>query len=102
MYRIFVGRHVTIPKKYKENFDVSSEGPLFRVLNEDERPSLKTLKFSYSYPYNLVKILLKKKEKKFKKRKKKKKKGSCIPTNESLFKLLALLTLAQIAVQDYV
>ena len=70
LYRIFVGRHVTIPKKYKENFDVSSEGPLFRVLNEDERPSLKTLKFSYSYPYNLVKILLKKKEKKIKKRKK--------------------------------
>ena len=56
-------------EKYKQNFDVSCEGP-------DEGPSLKTSKFSLYFS------------------------GSCIPTNESLFILLALLTLAQ-TVQYY-
>jgi hypothetical protein len=57
----FVG--MQLPKKYKENFDISSEGPLFgvsRLLTPDEGPSLETSKFSFYYS------------------------DSCIPTNESL------------------
>jgi hypothetical protein len=66
-----------LPEKYKENFDVSSEGPTSGVwpVTPDQGPSLETSKFSLYFS------------------------GSCIPTNESLFILLPLPTLAQ-TVQD--
>ena len=65
-----------LPEKYKENFDVSSEGPSSEVTSQedhwlvtpDKGPSLKTSKFSAIYFS-----------------------GSCIPTNESLFKILIKL-----------
>jgi hypothetical protein len=71
------------PEKYKENFDVSSEDPSCGITSEvssltpDEMPSLETAKFSLIYFS-----------------------GSCIPTNESLFTLLALPTLVH-TVQGY-
>ena len=52
-----------LPEKYKENFDVSSDGPSSRVTEYQEGPSLKASKFSLYFS------------------------GSCIPTNESLFLL---------------
>jgi hypothetical protein len=58
-----------IPEKYKENFDVSSEGPSSGITNQG--PSLETSKFSLYFS------------------------GSCIPTNEILFILLTRPTLAQ-------
>ena len=65
-----------LPEKYKENFDVSSEGPTSAgVTDEHEGPSLETSKFSLYFS------------------------GSCILTDESLFILLAQYTLAQ-TVQD--
>jgi hypothetical protein len=55
-----------LPEKYKENFDASSrEGPSWYSVTLDEGLSLETSKFSLYFP------------------------GSCIPTNESLFILLA-------------
>jgi hypothetical protein len=73
------------PKKYKENFNVSCEGPYSGVsspdeghslLTGDQGPSLKTSKFSLYFS------------------------GSCIPINESLL-LLALPTPAQ-KVENYI
>ena len=62
----FVGG-MQLPEKYKENFDVSSEGPPSGVT-----PSLEFLEIILMYFWY-----------------------SCIPTNESLFILLTLPTLAQ-------
>ena len=49
-----------LPEKYKENFNVSSEGPLSGLIAPDDEPSLETSKLSLYFS------------------------GSCIPTNESL------------------
>jgi hypothetical protein len=57
-----------LPEKYKEKFDVSRS---VSITNRDEGPSLETSKFSLYFS------------------------GSYIPTNESLFIVLALPTLAQ-------
>ena len=59
-----------LPEEYKENLDISSEGPSSGV-TPVEGSSPEMLKFSLYFS------------------------GSCIPTNESLFILLALPTLAQ-------
>jgi hypothetical protein len=62
---IYTQSNITqVPEKCKENFDVSSEGPS-SLVTQDEVPALEILL-----------IFL----------------GSCIPTNESLFILLALPT----------